>query len=379
MLPDYAGSLVNLMASIVQSRGGSPRHAPLSSLHATELASARNVVLLVIDGLGDGYLRRRGAGGELDRRRKRAITSVFPSTTATAITTSYTGCTPLEHGLTGWFSYFGEAGCVGSPLTFASRGDGVPLQKRGLSPQRAFGSPGIFESIPVRSFIVTYRDIIDSAYNLHHCVGAERIAYETAEELPGAVERAVKSGDDRKLVYAYWPDYDRYAHRYGSEGAEPQAQFARIDAAFGMLLLRLAGTDSIVLATADHGFVDVSPDESLELPPSLSSLLRFPLSGERRVAYCHVQSKTEFLGRAGEWFGERADVRPSQALVDEGWFGGGVPHPRFAERVGDVTLVMRGRYTIKDWVAGEARHLHIGNHGGTSEQEMTIPLIVERV
>ena len=38
---------------------------------------------------------------------------------------------------------------------------------------------------------------------------------------------------------------------------------------------------------------------------------------------------------------------------------------------------MRGRYTVKDWVAGEARHLHVGNHGGTSEDEMLIPLILE--
>ena len=50
---------------------------------------------------------------------------------------------------------------------------------------------------------------------------------------------------------------------------------------------------------------------------------------------------------------------------------------RVRERVGDVALVMRGRYTVKDWTPGEPRHLHIGNHGGTSEDEMMIPLIVE--
>jgi len=38
---------------------------------------------------------------------------------------------------------------------------------------------------------------------------------------------------------------------------------------------------------------------------------------------------------------------------------------------------MRERYTIKDWTPGEARYLHIGNHGGTSENEMMIPLITE--
>jgi hypothetical protein len=379
MLPDYAGgSLVNLMASIVQSRGGAPRHAALAALPAAELADARNVVLLIIDGLGDGYLRRRGAGGELARRRRGAITSVFPSTTASAITTSYTGCTPLEHGLTGWFTYFGEAGCVGAPLPFMSRGDALPLQLRGFTPAQAFPAGGLFGSLAAKSFVVTARDIVDSAYNLRHCAGAERVAYEELAELPAAVEAAVKSGPARKFIYAYWPDYDRVSHRYGSESPEAAAQLARVDEAFGRMIERLRGTDSMVVATADHGFVDVLPEDSLDLPPSLSAMLRFPLCGERRAVYCHVHAQEAFIRAARDWLGERAEVRPSRELAQEGWFGGGVPHPRFAERIGDVALVMRGRHTVKDWVAGEARHLHIGNHGGTSEDEMQIPLIVER-
>ena len=121
MLPDYAGgSLVNLVASVVAACGGKPRHPLLAALSAAELSEAENIVLVIIDGLGDHYLARRGAGGELARRKRASITSVFPSTTASAITTSYTGRTPLEHGLTGWFTYFGAAGCVASPLQFRS-------------------------------------------------------------------------------------------------------------------------------------------------------------------------------------------------------------------------------------------------------------------
>ncbi|HEX6691447.1 MAG TPA: alkaline phosphatase family protein, partial [Burkholderiales bacterium] len=105
MKPDYTGGgLVNLMASIVAGRNSAPRHPILKNLSPEKVADARNVVLFIVDGLGDGYLMRRGAGGELARRRRGAITSVFPPTTASAITTSYTGCTPFEHGLTGWFT-----------------------------------------------------------------------------------------------------------------------------------------------------------------------------------------------------------------------------------------------------------------------------------
>jgi hypothetical protein len=379
ILPNYAdGSLVNLMASIVEAAGGAARHRPLAALPAAELSAARNVVLLIIDGLGDNYLRRRGADGALSAQGLCALLCFFLSTTASAITTSYTGCTPLEHGLTGWFCYFGEAGCVGAPLPFMSRGDQLPLTRRGVTPRGIFAAPPLFGSLQVQSFVVTTRDIVDSSYNGRYCAGAQRSAYEQAHELPEAVERIVKSGVQRKFIYAYWPEYDRTSHRYGSQSPEAYDQLGKIDAAFGGLLSRLSGTDTIVVATADHGFVDVAPEESLELPPQLAELLRFPLCGERRVVYCHVRSEKEFVERAQDWLGGRADVRPSRELVEEGWFGGGAPHPRFAERIGDVTLMMHGHYTVKDWIAGESRHLHIGNHGGASEDEMMIPLIVAK-
>src|SRR5919197_4401759 len=179
MRPDYAGgSLVNLVATLVAARGGKALHEPLRDF--TLDSRVRNVVLLIIDGLGDNYLARHGAGSELARRRRRSLTSVFPSTTATAITTSYTGRTPLEHGLTGWFIYFGEAGCVSAALPFRSRGDMASLTSRGASAQEIFTVPSLFGALPVKSIVVTYRDIIDSHYNSVHCRGAERMAYTNA-------------------------------------------------------------------------------------------------------------------------------------------------------------------------------------------------------
>ncbi len=372
--PDYAGNgFVNLVAALVEACGGSPRHAPLECLPAAELRAARNLVFLIVDGLGDGYLSSSGAGSRLARDRRTALSAVFPSTTASAITTSFTGATPLEHGLTGWFTYFSEAACVGAPLPFQRRGEKAPL---GAAPGRIFVETSLFAALPVRGIVVSYRPIIDSAYNLHHSAGAERRAY---DDLAGFVEQtaaAVRSGPQRKLVYAYWPQFDALAHRHGVDSAEVRAHFAALDAAYGELLARLAGTDTLLVLTADHGFIDCPAGEAIELPPALSALLRFPLCGERRVAFCHVREEDAFLGLARDFFGPRAQVRRSDELREEGWFGAGRPHPRFAERIGDVALVMNGRATVKDWVPGEPRHLHIGNHGGTSEDEMRVPLVI---
>ena len=378
--PDYSGGgFVNLIASIAAACGASPRHATLAALPSEALAGARNIVLVILDGLGDSYLTRHGAGGALGKHRRGAISAVYPSTTASAITTSFTGATPLEHGLTGWFTYFGEAGRVAAPLPFRSRGDNAPLRARGLSPGALFTEPPIFDALGVRSLVVSFRDIIDSDYNRHHCGRAERRPYASLEGFVREVEQAVKSGPERKFVYAYWPEFDTLAHKHGVASAQVAAHFAQLDSAFGELLARLAGSDSIVIATADHGFVDSGPAEShaLEAAPGLAALLKYPLCGERRVAFCHVQDgrAPEFMQRARDWLGERAEVRASRELADEGWFGPGREHPRFAERIGDVALVMQDHHTVKDWVAGEPRHLHIGNHGGASADEMRIPLV----
>ncbi|MGW8269795.1 MAG: alkaline phosphatase family protein [Burkholderiales bacterium] len=381
MLPDYSGgSLLNLMATLAAACGAAPRHAPLAALPQARLADARNVVLLIVDGLGDALLARHAGGGELHRRRLDSITSVFPSTTASAITTSYTGWAPLEHGLTGWFTYFGAAGCVGAPLPFVSRGDKRSLRTRGLTPERAFAAGSLFDALTARAIVVTPQSIVNSDYNLYHCGRAERRPYAALEGLVAEVEAAVKSDDARKFIYAYWPDYDSTSHQHGRESPAALAQLAAFDAAFGELLRRLSGTESVVVATADHGFIDSAADETLDLAdaPGLCALLRYPLCGEPRIAYCYVQEgrSEEFMQRAADWLGERGSVRPSRLLVDEGWFGPGSPHPRLAERIGDVARVMKGRYTIRERTPGEARHRHIGNHGGTSEDEMRVPLLV---
>ena len=379
--PDYSGgSFVNLIASLAAAFGGAARHPELSLLRAKEAAAARNVVLAIVDGLGDNYLRAHGADGALARRRRGAISAVFPSTTASAITTSFTGATPLEHGLTGWFTYFGAAGCVAAPMPFRSRGDNLPLAVRGISPSQVFSEPSMFNSLAVRTIVVTHRSIVDSDYNRYYCGRAERRAYSDLQGFVEQTEAAVKSGPERKFIYTYWPEFDTLAHRHGVASPEARAQFERVDAAFGELFERLSGTDTLVVATADHGFLDSTGSEclALEAAPGLAGMLKFPLCGERRAAFCHVHDGrvAEFIARARDWLGERAEVRPSRDLAEEGWFGSGIAHARFAERIGDVAFMMKGCYTLKDWTPGEPRHLHIGNHGGTSDDEMRIPLVV---
>src|SRR5690606_30353267 len=120
---------------------------------------------LVIDGLGYGKLIGSRPGTALRRHLAARITSAFPSTTATAITTFLTGEAPQQHGVTGWFTWFAELGDVLAVLPYRTRGAGrVPA----LPPGQLFGHVPIFDRLRARSHVVVPRHIAYSDYNTAH-------------------------------------------------------------------------------------------------------------------------------------------------------------------------------------------------------------------
>ena len=135
-LPDYGGgSIVNVMASLLAAAGAAPGPYPSAPLlPPEELAQARTVILLVVDGLGLDTLLRLGTGGALHRHFRGRLTSVFPSTTATANTVFLTGETAQQHALTGWHMFFREIGSILAVLPLVPRHGGPILRQSGVDP-----------------------------------------------------------------------------------------------------------------------------------------------------------------------------------------------------------------------------------------------------
>jgi len=385
-LPDYhGGSIVNLMRSIERGLGARPCDAAaaypeLHALPATALAGARNIVLLVIDGLGYDYLTGAGASGALARHLAASITSVFPSTTATAVSSFLTGVGPQQHALTGWHMWLRELGCLAATLRFRPRHGGEPLSKAGIAARSVFAAEPMFDRLAAKSHVVSPASIIDSDYNVAHCGLALRRPYKEVPELFAAVAGIVRSGQERQFIHAYTYDLDAAAHSFGSASPQLQDKFRQIDAAFARFLDEIAGSDTQVIAVADHGFIDSPKSACIELAdhPQLAQTLMLPLCGERRVAYCYVEPGRDsaFEHYVQTRLDHCATLYRSAELIAQGWFGLGAPNPRLSERVGHYTLVMKDDYTIKDWIAGEARYLTVGVHGGVSAAEMYVPLIL---
>jgi len=380
--PDYrGGGIVNLMTSVVGACGGrADGYAPLQILDRQPLAERRNLVLLVLDGLGYEYLTQQGAGSVLHRQLQARLTSVAPPTTATAITTFLTGQAPQQHGLTGWFTWFRELGSVLAVLPFTPRCSSQPLGGAGVSAAALFGHVPLFDRLAVKSASVCPDWIAHSDFNRAHLGRAELLPYRDLEQCFSAIARAVRSTDAPGYVYAYWPGFDRLAHEQGVASDAVSEHFAALDAGFARLLDRLAGTNSTVLVTADHGFVDVAAEHRVALSahPVLKDCLALPLCGEQRLSYAYVRAGCgqrfedyldEHLGQAIEW-------HYSETLLQQGLFGLGEPHPELASRIGDYTLIMKQGHVIQDPIVGEKPFAMVGFHGGLSAAEMYVPLIV---
>jgi arylsulfatase A-like enzyme len=383
VLPDYhGGSIVNLMSSIIAALGGDAGiYPPLRGLDPAELASP-NVVLIIIDGLGYDYLRGTGAASGLAKRLRGKMTSVFPSTTATAITTFLTGVAPQQHGLTGWHMYFRELGSIAAVLPFRPRYGGSSLREAGVDPVRFFRHVPIFDQLNATCSIISPQRIVHSDFNAAHSGRAKRYGFASLKGFFERIGSVLRLGAGRRYVYAYYPEIDSLAHQHGAASEDVAAHLAQWDLAFAEFLEAIRGTETTVIVTADHGFIDSAAESHIELEthPRLAETLTLPLSGERRVAYCYVHAGKErqFEDYVASELSEQAMLYSSEKLLEGGWFGLGEAHPGLRDRIGDYTLVMKDRWTIKDWIFGEHRHEQIGVHGGVSDAEMHVPLIIAK-
>lgn len=378
VLPDYGGGgLVNLMSTLIGACGGASPYPPLAALPAAAVAGARHVVLLVIDGLGYDDLVRRG--GQLRRHLVGRLTSVFPSTTASAIPTFMTGLAPLAHGLTGWHMYFREIGAIAAPLPFRLRAGRSTLREAGVTPADVFGLEPLFDRLPLPCHVVSPKTLVDSDFNVALSGTARRHGYQSLDDLLGVLV-ALMEAPARSYIHAYWPQHDSLAHQYGIGSRQVAEAFDRFDAGFPRLVAAAQRTGSVVIVTADHGFVDTSAQETIDLDahPGVRDALLLPLCGEPRMAYAYVRAgrEAQFRDAVRASLSGRVHLVPSADVVRAGWLGAGVVHPALADRLGDYVLIPRGNTILRDWLRGEPRHTQIGVHGGLSAAEMYVPLIV---
>lgn len=384
LIPDYQnGSIANLMASIARACCVPDLPCPpLTELPPARLQGISNLILLVADGLGYDLLAARG--GPLAPYLRGYLTSVFPSTTASAIPTFMTGLPPSQHGLTGWHMWLREVGALLAILPLSPR-PGAPLLEALPSPDqlpgKLFSHSSLYSRIDRPAYVVAPHYIANSPFNRYHSQGAAKVPYTGLGGMFSALTQLVgKAG--KKFVYAYWPDYDSTAHLHGCRSPPALAALDALGAAFGTWLAGIGGSDTLVVLTADHGFMDSPPERQIALAdhPLLADCLALPLCGERRAAWCYLKPGKDavFEAYVRQHLDHAMAAIPRERLLAEAWFGPGPAHPELAARIGDYALILKDNWTLHDLLPGERAPTLVGHHGGTSPAEMRVPLVVAR-
>lgn len=382
-VPDYErGSIVNLLATIIRSRGGRSPHSCLDGLAPADLARADRLAYLIVDGLGVEALERYVAEGRgksfLARAPYRAISTVFPATTAAAITTFSTGASPAEHGILGWHLHLGDLGVVSTILPATTR-LGVPLAPAGFSLRDYLAIPSHVDSVRARTHLLSFGTIPQSRFSQAGTAWSERSSFTTLRGLERQV-LAFARGRGPGLAMAYWPHYDSLCHELGTNDPKTRRHLDEIDAMLGRLADALAGTGAALLVVSDHGLVDAQPGSQVELRdvPGLYETLAMLPSGDARGMHLFVRPSRvrEFLSIVERRISQHGACVRGRDLLDRGAFGPGRPHPALRARVGDYVLLAREGAAFAATPRGVPTHFKRGNHGGMSSTEVLVPLFV---
>ena len=396
LLPHYDGfGLANLTPSISRWLGGPEFSAPVFSDVILDQFAPRykRVVLLLVDALGYNqltHLMEQGKAGfwkrSLANGKLFPITSISPSTTSTALTSIWTGSTPLEHGIIGYEMWVKSLSMVintivHSPITFL--GDVGGLARAGFDPVGFLGIPAVGEqytSSGIESHAFVPAGIANSGLSKMHHVGTQLHGYTAESDFLANLRDLLNSRpNNRKFVYAYWSHVDSLMHRYGTYNERVTEQFESFSAAFERILLNKlepwAREDTLFLVTADHGSVETPLNPSYELisHPELVNMLVMQPTCEGRLPYLYVKSGQEESVRQyfeHAWPDEFSLITRQQVL-DSGLLGRGTPNSDIANRIGDLVAIPHGNTYL--WWVNKANVMQ-GRHGGLHPDEMLVPL-----
>lgn len=401
VMPHYDGlGIANLPASIADALGVNIPGLcpPLRADLRAGWGRVRRVVLIIFDAVG--YLQlleamqadptlifhRLAAAGSLV-----PLTSTFPSTTCTALTTLWTGYAPAAHGNLAFEVFLRELGVAASTLFFwpvhQPRRDA--LLGWNLDPDTFVPVPGLAQQLAERG--VTTHSLTDKSYASS---AFSRIIHRGVKTTDGFISggdmwlslgRALARHTDEKLLLTlYCGSVDGIAHQYSPSdpawALELRSMARLLEEGFLNRLTPAQRQDTLLLITADHGGVDSPLKDAIQLKhhPDLRDALQMQPLGESRALFLHARADS--LNKVHRYMQERLGrsfvTWTRRQVLDSGLLGPGPLYKETPHRLGDLISVARGNR----FLAQNEQHLQLkGRHGGLSAREMLVPLIAVRL
>ncbi|MGC9071137.1 MAG: alkaline phosphatase family protein [Acidilobus sp.] len=337
--------------------------------------SGRRLVLVYLDALGWDLFQE--AGAKVNGTTERGIT-VFPSTTATALSTLMSAQLPGEHGMLGYmvynkllggiingikYSYMGEggSGTISRPLTqaFPVR----PWLAETEAKVLALMSTGSASGELTRAFLLNRPSQGLTIIRSHSS------SYEMLASLSEALE-----GDPHDLVYVYHDNPDHFGHLYGLNSIHRDLavlEVRTIVERINRLAEKYKDRYSFLLIS-DHGQVTVSRVYLFNNDDQLLEILEVPPYGDSRAVW--FRSRMDLKDLLAERY--RMTVMSREEVISSGLLGRVDPWVRvnvMGDYLGVATdNITKYHYSYRD--DDPALRLR-GHHSGLTPQEMLIPVV----
>ena len=368
VLPDFQNSIVNLAATLSNFLGNQPQHPILPNLASKLDSKTKNIVYLVVDGMGDRILAKHLPPKSFLRSHQiQTVTSVFPSTTAAATTTLTSGLTSSEHG---WFAWM---------LDFD--GEVVELfRNTNYYTKELLANPNfIREKLPYDSFWQNAQ----TAHQTYTCFpmliyknsAQHNLTYTSLRQMLSKLHK-ICSQPDQKFIYAYLPDFDTLMHKYGPNARKVRNYLRRLDRKIAKLVRRTPDTTFII--TADHGQTEVKGHAEIYRDQAIKACLEHDFAWDARATSFKIKPGfDQQFKQAFKKYEKDFVLLSADAVIKQGILGDFKKHSHLKKYLGDYLAI--GTETGKLFLLKEPnphKKLKRGTHSGMTPEEMYVPVIV---
>ena len=351
--PDYKNCIANLPNSILRKFGAAPAGDSLPLLDPYLEKDYRNIVLLILDGMGKKILERHLQPDGAFRSHLAGIyQSVFLSTTVAATTSLRSGLQPCEHCWLGWDCYYPQ---IDKNVTvFFNRLQGTE------EPAAPYNVPQTF---------TPYESVVDKL-NRAGTKACMLTPYD--DPAPGNIGefcrriKALCDEPDRKYIFAYWDEPDGLLHSSGCASVPVHEALVEMENTVRKLTGELE--DTLVIVTADHGHIDTDHILWQDYPELADCLIRLPSLEPRALNFFVREEKKAFL------LGDCYLLLPMEEVIERQLFGTGQPHPLFRSMLGDYLALATGPKTL--WFKKPPEKWWVSMHASVTEDEVLVPLIL---
>lgn len=371
--PIFNHSTLSMMNSILKTYGYKNEYPSLPKLDEVLQGKYKNIILLILDGLGNISLENISKKGFLNKNKVDVISSVFPSTTVASINTISTGVPPVVHGWLGWTSYFKEVDHTIELFMnkYVGNDDPVLFDYKGLIKYK-----NIFTKIKEANDIecnYLCPDMItttmEDANNIKYKYGKFKNG---CNDLLNILEKQQKN----TFTYFYHHLPDGLMHIKGTDSLRVKLNVLNNQRIIKSTLKKLS-KDTLLIISADHGLVNVKNSVYLADDKDLYRMLKRRTSIEGRATTFFIKDKYKeiFPKVFNQKYGEDFILKTHQEVIDEKIFGEGNPHPKFEDFIGDYLSIAIGNRCINYGKKGK-KEIFKASHAGYTQKETEVPLII---